>query len=177
MESVIRDLQARGLLQILAEPNLVATNGKEASFLAGGEFPVPVAQGGATAGSDYDSVPGVWYPPVVHSRRSRRTTPSGCTSSRRFPRSTLADGVTVSGFKIPALTTRRLETDIELGEGQSFAIGGLLDDRVTENLSQIAGLAHIPLSGRALQEPPGDQVENRVDHHRDTGNGFAGREQ
>jgi pilus assembly protein CpaC len=58
-----------------------------------------------------------------------------------------ADGVTINGFKIPALTTRRLETDIELGEGQSFAIGGLLDDRVTENLSQVPGLAHIPLLG------------------------------
>ena len=58
-----------------------------------------------------------------------------------------ADGVTVSGFRVPALTTRRVETDIELGEGQSFVIAGLIDDRVTENLSQVPGLAHIPLLG------------------------------
>jgi pilus assembly protein CpaC len=58
-----------------------------------------------------------------------------------------ADGVTASGFNIPALSTRRMETDIELGEGQSFVIAGLLDDRVTENLSQVPGLAHIPVLG------------------------------
>src|SRR5205085_3758063 len=57
------------------------------------------------------------------------------------------NGVTVSGLNIPALSTRRMETDIELGHGQSFVIGGLIDDRVVQNLSQVPGLAHIPLLG------------------------------
>jgi pilus assembly protein CpaC len=144
--AVIRDLQTRGLLQILAEPNLVATSGKEASFLAGGEFPVPVTQGGASAGAitiQYREF-GIRlsFTPLVTPHHTIRLHVKPEVSSLDA-----ADGVTINGFKIPALTTRRLETDIELGEGQSFAIGGLLDDRVTENLSQVPGLAHIPLLG------------------------------
>jgi pilus assembly protein CpaC len=143
---VLQDLQARGLLQILAEPNLVATSGKEASFLAGGEFPVPVAQGGASAGAisiQYREF-GIRlsFTPQITPHHTIRLHVRPEVSSLDS-----ADGVTISGFKIPALTTRRIETDIELGEGQSFAIGGLLDDRITENLSQVPGLAHIPLLG------------------------------
>jgi pilus assembly protein CpaC len=144
--AVLRDLQGRGLLQILAEPNLVATNGKEASFLAGGEIPVPVTQGGAAAGAitiQYREF-GIRlsFTPQITPHHTIRLHVKPEVSSLDP-----ADGVTISGFTIPALTTRRLETDIELGEGQSFAIGGLLDERVTENLSQLPGLAHIPLLG------------------------------
>ena len=146
LAALIQDLQTRGVLQILAEPNLVATSGKEASFLAGGEFPVPVAQGGATAGAvsvQYREF-GIRlsFTPQITAHHTIRLHVKPEVSSLDA-----ADGVTLSGFKIPALTTRRLETDIELGEGQSFVIGGLLDDRVTENLSQVPGLAHIPLLG------------------------------
>ena len=144
--AVLTDLQTRGLLQILAEPNLVATSGKEASFLAGGEFPVPVTQGGASAGAitiQYREF-GIRlsFTPQVTLHHTIRLHVKPEVSSLDA-----ADGVSISGFKVPALTTRRLETDIELGEGQSFAIGGLLDDRVTENLSQVPGLSHIPLLG------------------------------
>ena len=143
---LIHDLQARGLLQILAEPNLVATSGKEASFLAGGEFPVPVAQGGATAGA----ITVVYkefgirlsFLPQITPHHTIRLHVKPEVSSLDF-----ASGVTLSGFKIPALTARRLETDLELGEGQSFIIAGLIDDRVTENLSQVPGLAQIPVLG------------------------------
>jgi len=143
---ILEDLQAHGLLQILAEPNLVATSGKEASFLAGGEFPVPVTQGGATAGAitiQYREF-GIRlsFTPQLTAHHTIRLHVKPEVSSLDP-----ADGVTISGFTIPALTTRRVETDIELGEGQSFVIGGLLDDRVTENLSQMPGLAHIPLLG------------------------------
>jgi len=143
---VITDLETRGLLQILAEPNLVATSGKEASFLAGGEFPVPVSQGGAVAGAIT-----IQYKEFgIRLSFTPQLTPHHTIKLHVKPEvSSLdtADGVNLSGFTVPALTTRRLETDIELGEGQSFAIGGLLDDRVTENLSQVPGLAHIPLLG------------------------------
>ena len=143
---LIRDLQTRGLLQILAEPNLVATSGKEASFLAGGEFPVPVAQGGAAAGAisvQYKEF-GIRlsFLPQLTTHHTIRLHVKPEVSALDF-----ASGVTLSGFKIPALTARRLETDIELGEGQSFVIGGLIDDRVIENLSQVPGLAQIPVLG------------------------------
>jgi pilus assembly protein CpaC len=143
---LIKDLQSRGLLQILAEPNLVATNGKEASFLAGGEFPIPVQQSGANAGGitvmfrEYgirlSFLPNV----TTHNTIRLHVKPEVSTIDA-------ANGVNVSGLSIPALSTRRMETDVELGEGQSFVIGGLIDDRVIENLSQVPGLAHIPVLG------------------------------
>jgi pilus assembly protein CpaC len=143
---VIRDLQSRGLLQILAEPNLVATTGKEASFLAGGEFPVPIIQAGATAGA----VTVQFREFGIRLSFVPRVTAEGTIKLHVKPEvSTIdpANGVTVSGFRIPALSTRRIETDIELGEGQSFAIAGLIDDRVIENLSRIPGLANLPVLG------------------------------
>ena len=143
---IISDLQQRGLVQMLAEPNLVASNGKEASFLAGGEIPVPVAQAGAGTGAisvqyrEYGIR--LSFTPWITPQHTLRIHVKPEVSSLDQ-----ADGVTAAGFNIPALTTRRMETDIELGEGQSFVIAGLLDDRVTENLSQVPGLAHIPVLG------------------------------
>lgn len=143
---LIRDLQTRGLLQILAEPNLVATNGKEASFLAGGEFPVPVAQAGASTGAITVQFREfgirLSFLPQVTSHNTIRL-----HVKPEFSTIDSANGITVSGFNIPALSTRRVETDIELSEGQSFVIGGLIDDRVIENLSQVPGLSHIPILG------------------------------
>jgi pilus assembly protein CpaC len=143
---LIRDLQTRGLLQILAEPNLVATNGKEASFLAGGEFPIPVAQAGANAGA----ISVVFREYGIKLSFLPQITANGTIRLHVKPEVSSIDsgnGVTVSGINIPALSTRRMETDIELGQGQSFVIGGLIDDRVIQNLSQVPGLAHIPILG------------------------------
>jgi len=143
---LIRDLQSRGLLQVLAEPNLVTSNGKEASFLAGGEFPVPTAQAGASTGAitvtfhEYGIK--LNFLPAVTGHHTIRLHVKPEVSSIDS-----ANGVTVSGFAIPALSTRRVETDIELGEGQSFVIAGLIDDRVIQNLSQMPGLAHVPILG------------------------------
>ncbi len=143
---IIRDLQARGLLQILAEPNLVATNGKEASFLAGGEFPVPIVQSGVNAGA----VTVQFREFGIRLSFLPQLTPSGTIKLHVRPEVSTVDtsnGVTVSGFRIPALSTRRIETDVELAEGQSFVIAGLLDDRVIENLSELPGLSRIPVLG------------------------------
>lgn len=146
LAATIRALQTQGLLQILAEPNLVTTNGKEASFLVGGEFPVPVLQGGSNAGAVTIQFREfgirLTFLPVA--------TPNGTIKMYVKPEvSTIdvANGVVISGFTIPALATRRMETNIELGLGQSFVIAGLLDDRATENLSRIPGLSHIPILG------------------------------
>jgi pilus assembly protein CpaC len=144
--ALIRDLASRGLMQILAEPNLVATNGKEANFLAGGEIPIPVAQAGANSGAisvmfrEY-GIKLSFLPQVTNHKTVRLHVKPEVSSLDP------ANGVTVSGLTIPALSTRRVETDIELGEGQSFVIAGLIDDRVVQNLSQVPGLAHIPLLG------------------------------
>ncbi len=142
----IKALQSRGVLQILAEPNLVTTNGKEASFLAGGEFPVPIVQGGANAGA----VTIIFKEFGIRLTFQPNITDHGTIRMYVKPEVStidLANAVLYSGFTIPALATRRMETNIELGEGQSFVIGGLIDDRVTENLSKIPGLAHIPVLG------------------------------
>jgi pilus assembly protein CpaC len=143
--AVIRDLETRGLLQILAEPNLVTTNGKEASFLVGGEFPIPVLQPGSSGsvtiqfrefGIRLNFLPQV----TAHKTIKLHVKPEVSTID-------VANGVVFNGFTIPALATRKIETDVELGEGQSFVIAGLLDDRVTESLSSVPGLSHLPILG------------------------------
>lgn len=139
-------LQGQGVLQILAEPNLVTTNGKEASFLVGGEFPVPVLQGGGNAGAvtiqfrEYGIR--LTFLPVITENKTIKlyVKPEVSTID-------MSAGVVFNGFAIPALATRRMETNIELGEGQSFAIGGLIDDRVSDSMSKIPGLSNIPILG------------------------------
>ena len=142
----VKALQSKGLLQILAEPNLIATDGKDASFLVGGEFPVPVVQGGATAGAvtilfKEFGIRLTFQPHITeHNTIRMHVKPEVSTID-------ISNAVVFSGFTIPALATRRMETDIELGDGQSFVIGGLIDQRVTESLSKIPGLSNIPLLG------------------------------
>jgi len=144
--AVISALQAKGVLQILAEPNLVTTNGKEASFLAGGEFPVPVIQGGANSGAvtvqfrEY-GVRLSFTPEITENQTIRmHVKPEVSTLDT-------ANSVTISGFSIPALATRRIETNIELGPRQSFVIAGLIDDQVNDQFSRIPGLASLPVLG------------------------------
>ena len=143
---LIQDLESRGMLQILAEPNLVATNGKEASFLAGGEFPVPIVQAGSSAGA----ITVQFHEFGIRLTFLPEITPNQSIKLHVKPEVSSIDpanGVTVSGFRIPALSTRRIETDVELAHGQSFVIAGLLDERVIENLSRLPGLANIPVLG------------------------------
>ncbi len=146
LAAFIRALQSQGVLQVLAEPNLVAANGKEASFLVGGEFPVPVVQGGATSGA----VTVQFREFGIRLTFQPDITPVKTVRLHVKPEVSMLDaanGVTLSGFNIPALSTRRMETTIELVEGQSLVIAGLLDDRVVENMSKVPGLASIPVLG------------------------------
>ena len=144
--AVISALQTQGTMKILAEPNLVTVNGKEASFLVGGEFPIPIVQGGANVGAVtvqfHEFGIRLSFLPALTERNTIKLHVKPEVSSID-----ITNAVTVSGFMIPALSTRRVETNIELSEGQSFVIGGLLDDRVTANLSRIPGLAHLPVLG------------------------------
>jgi pilus assembly protein CpaC len=142
----VRSLQNQDLLQILAEPNIVTTNGKEASFLVGGEFPVPVIQGGSNSGA----VTVQFREFGIRLTFLPNLTPNGTIKMYVKPEVStvdLANSVTVAGFTIPALATRRIESHVELGPGQSFAIGGLVDDRVTESIQKIPGLASVPVLG------------------------------
>jgi pilus assembly protein CpaC len=148
--AVIQALQQKNVLQILAEPNLIAVNGKEASFLAGGQFPFPVVQPGAgfTAVSIQFKEFGVrlQFTPVIM--------PNGNIHLKVAPEvSTLdyTDALTISGFTVPALSTRKAETEFELRDGQSFVIAGLLDNRVTNLGSKVAGLSEIPIIGNLFK--------------------------
>jgi pilus assembly protein CpaC len=146
LAATIKALQQQGLLQILAEPNLLTSNGKEASFLVGGEFPVPVLQGGANAGA----VTVQFREFGIRLTFTPNLTENGTLKMYVRPEVStidLANSVSISGFTIPALATRRVESNIELAPGQSFVIGGLIDDRTNESLSRIPGLANIPLLG------------------------------
>lgn len=143
--TVIKALQTRGQFQSLAEPNLVAESGKDASFLAGGEFPVPIAQG--TGGNAAISVQykefGVRlnFTPVIRGDRVHlKVRPEVSTLD-------FANGVLLQGFRIPALSTRRTETELELQDGQTFAIAGLINNSMNATLQKIPGIGDIPILG------------------------------
>jgi len=146
----IAALRTEGILQILAEPNLVTTDGKEASFLVGGEFPVPVLQGGANSGA----VTVQFREYGIRLTFTPSLTPNNTVRMYVKPEVStidLANAVSVSGFTIPALATRRMETNVELGEGQSFVIAGLIDDRIQQTMSKIPGLSSIPILGELFK--------------------------
>ncbi len=146
----IRALQQRNVLQILAEPNLLALNGREASFLAGGEFPFPVVQGVG----GLSAVTILFKEFGVRLKFTPNISPDGTIRLKVAPEVSALDfsnALTVSGFLIPALTTRRAETEIELRDGQSFAIAGLIDNRLTEVVSKIPALGDIPIIGRIFR--------------------------
>lgn len=142
---LVKLLQSRGLFQSLAEPNLVAESGKEASFLAGGEFPIPVAQGsGANIGVSVQfkefGVRLSFLPTVIGDRVHLRVRPE--VSLLDFN-----NAVVLGGFRIPALTTRRTETELELRDGQTFAIAGLMNNTMTQTLQKVPGIGDIPILG------------------------------
>ena len=143
---VIKALETQGLFQSLAEPNLVTQNGSEASFLAGGEYPYPVVQGsGLNAavtilfkefGVRLSFTPTVIGNDLVHLKVAPEV------SALDF-----SNAITIEGFRIPALSTRRTQTEVELRSGQTFAIAGLIDNTATETMSKIPGIGDIPILG------------------------------
>ena len=150
--ATIKALEVKGLLEVLSEPNVLAQNGQQASFLAGGEFPFPVVQGSTGGGAAAVTIQfrefGVRlnFLPVI--------TPRGSILLRVSPEVSALDftnGLTVNGFSVPALTVRKLNTAVELNAGQSFAIGGLLDNRITETLEKVPLLGDIPVLGKFFQ--------------------------
>ena len=125
----------------------MTTNGKEAYFLVGGEFPVPVLQGGGNAGAVTIQFREfgirLRFTPLVTENKTIKL-----HLSQEVSTLDAANGVTFSGFVIPAIATRRAESDVELGEGQSFVVAGLLDNRETESLSKLPFLSDLPVLGK-----------------------------
>jgi pilus assembly protein CpaC len=144
--TVIEALETKNLLQILAEPNLIAVNGKKASFLAGGQFPFPIVQPGqgftAVTISFKEFGVRLEFTPVIMPNGNIHLTVAPEVSTLDF-----ADALTISGFTVPALSTRKAETEFELRDGQSFVIAGLIDNRVTDIWNKVPGLGDIPILG------------------------------
>lgn len=151
LAGTIQALETKQLLQILAEPNLLTVMGRPASFLAGGEFPYPTLQGG---GAGVGQITIQFREFGVRIRFLPTLTPRGTIHLVLTPEVSSLDytkGLTISGYTIPGLDTRRVQTEIELENGQSFAIAGLIDNRVTENLNKIPGLSNIPVLGKLFE--------------------------
>lgn len=144
--AMVKLLQQKNLLQILAEPNLLTSNGKEASFLAGGEFPIPIVQ----SSQNLNAVTIQFKEFGVRLNFTPTILPSGKIRLKVKPEVSALDftnAVTIGGFFIPALSTRRAETEIELADGQSFAVAGLIDNRVSEIYNKIPALGDLPVIG------------------------------
>jgi pilus assembly protein CpaC len=144
--TVIKALQEKGLFQSLAEPNLIATNGKEASFLAGGEFPYPVVQGG----NNGNSVTIMFKEFGIRLNFTPTVLGGDLINLKVRPEVSSLDfgnAVTVEGFRVPALTTRRTDTEVELRDGQTFAIAGLMSNSVQDSMRKIPGIGDIPILG------------------------------
>ena len=156
--AVVKAMQGAGVFQSLAEPNLIALNGKEASFLAGGEFPYPVPQGQLGSVSIQFKEYGVRlnFTPTVLGGDLINLKIRPEVSSLDFN-----NAIVIEGFRVPALVTRRAETEIELQDGQTFAIAGLMNNTALSSMRKIPGLGDIPVLGmlfksRAYQK---DQTE------------------
>ncbi len=143
---VVRALQNKGLFQSLAEPNLISINGKAASFLAGGEYPYPVVQpssGGNSVTIQFKEF-GVRlnFTPTVLGGDLINLKVRPEVSSLDF-----SNALTLAGFRVPAISTRRTETEVELQDGQTFAIAGLMNNTLNESLQKIPGIGDIPVLG------------------------------
>ncbi len=149
-EFFLQALAENQALRILANPTLVALSGEQATFLAGGEFPIPVVQGGGGAGGGTNAVTieyreygvRVAFRPVVLGDGAIRLTAAPEVSDLSD-----AGAVTIQGFRVPALVTRKAETTLELKSGQTFAMAGLLQHKTEAIRSRVPGLGDLPVLG------------------------------
>jgi pilus assembly protein CpaC len=159
--AMLRALQTQGALRALAEPNIIAMDGQTASFLAGGEFPVPVVQ----SGTDRSSVTIMFkeygvrlnFKPTIIDEDHIRLELEPEVSTIDF-----SNGVKFDGFIVPALRTRRAKTGIELRDGQSFALAGLLDNNETRTLSKVPVIGDIPILGALFKSKSFQKSETEL---------------
>ena len=148
--AAIQALESKRMLEMLAEPNLLAISGQQASFLAGGEFPFPMVQPGGNG----NAITLMWreygvrlsFLPTVTARGTIRLKVAPEVSSLDY-----TNAISVQGLTVPALSERRVQTEVELESGQSFVIAGLLDNQTTDSLSKIPGISSIPVLGKLFQ--------------------------
>src|SRR5215212_3339644 len=144
--TVVRALQTKGLFQSLAEPNLIAVNGKEASFLAGGEYPYPVVQ----AGQGGNSISIVFKEYGIRLHFTPTVLGGDLINLKVQPEVSSLDftnAIVLNGFRLPGLTTRRADTEVELQDGQTFAIAGLMNNTLNNSIQKIPGIGDIPVLG------------------------------
>ena len=147
----VKDLEQKEILQVLAEPTLTTISGQEARFLSGGEFPFPVVEGGigSTTAITIQFRPygvKVDFTPTVNSDNTIHLKVSPEVSALDY-----TNAVTISGFTIPALSTRRADTEVEIKNGESFVVSGLLDHRTTDSFSKVPGIAEVPILGQLFK--------------------------
>jgi pilus assembly protein CpaC len=156
----IKALEQESVLEILAEPNLVTSNGREANFLVGGEFPVPVLQGGANSGAVTVQFREfgirLTFTPQITVNNTIKLYLKQEVSTTDF-----TNAVQINGFTIPALSTRRAETNVELAEGQSFVVAGLVDNREQESFAKIPILGSLPIFGSLFKSR--DEKKSRTE--------------
>ena len=160
--NMIRAMQQNGALRALAEPNLIAMDGQTASFLAGGEFPIPIIQGGGGGGNSVTiqfKEYGVRlnFKPTIIDEDHIRLELEPEVSTIDF-----ANGVKFQGFVVPALRTRRARTGIELRDGQSFALAGLLDNNESRTLSKVPVLGDVPILGNLFKSTQFQKQETEL---------------
>lgn len=149
--ATIEALETKGLVEVLAEPNVMAVNGHEGSFLAGGEYPYPVAQ--ASSGGQ-SAITIMFKEYGIRLNFIPTLTPRGTIRLQVAPEVSALDftnAVTISGFEVPAITSRKVKTEVELSDGQSFVIGGLLSNNETESFLKVPILGDIPILGKFFQ--------------------------
>ena len=152
--ATIKALEEKDLLQILAEPNLICLDGKDASFLAGGQFPYPTITTTPTGGSVAPVITVQFKPFGVKLDFTPTVTPQGSIDLKVAPEFSSLDytnAVTLDGFTIPALAQRRAETEVILNDGESFAIAGLINNQVIQTVDKVPGLGSIPILGHLFQ--------------------------
>jgi len=150
--ATLENLETRGLVEVLAEPNLMAKNGHQASFLVGGEFPYPVVQGTSSGVGGAVTIQFQEY--GIRLSFIPTITPQGTIRLQVAPEVSAldyTDEVEISGFEVPGITDRKVNTEVELKDGQSFVIGGLLNNQETESFEKIPFLGDIPILGKLFQ--------------------------
>ena len=155
----VKALETTGVVEVLAEPNIVATDGQEASFLAGGEYPYPMVQGSSAGGSGAVTIQFKDY--GVRLNFIPTITPRGTIRLQVAPEVSALDfsnAVQISGFNVPAITTRKVKTEVELNDGATFVIGGLIDNRESETFEKIPFIGDIPILGKFFTS----KVKNRT---------------
>jgi pilus assembly protein CpaC len=164
LAAFIQALQENNILQILAEPNLLTESGKEASFLAGGQFPYPVVQGTGGSGG-FTSITIQFKEYGVRLSFTPTLLPGGLIHLKVQPEVSSLDytnAVTIQGFVLPGVATNRVDSEMNLKDGQSFVIAGLLDNRVTEQFQKIPGIGDIPILGKLFQSRALTKTDNEL---------------